>query len=432
MSGKILFSGSCLIALALIALQPTNAFARGGGGGGGGGGGHASFSGGSSGGSGMHFSSGGSVGRAPSAGNMSVSRAPSISSASPAVRTISPGSMHVSSPSSVHVSSGNSVGRSIAVSHVPPSGSHSGGASSSVSHGQTIKVQPPVNAAPRSDKNISSTPKITTNPYVARSDGHTEHGKETAEHAGKSFDWDHYGDHFRHGFREHGIDWDDLIGYPFLFGLGYYPFYNAYPYYYGSYDPYGYEYPYYDYYGSYAPAANEYAYADSTIVPSAATAPETEIVPTTEDSSLGDQFLSQALDAFKKQDYGNALRLATHAAVEEPGNAKVHELMSLAMFALGDYRNAAIQSHIVATAGKVADWPTLYSYYGNVDTYTTQLRALEKYVNDNPTSAEGHFLLGYHDLMMGKKDAAKDQLAKAIKETPKDEVAQALVDKNLK
>ena len=87
--------------------------------------------------------------------------------------------------------------------------------------------------------------------------------------------------------------------------------------------------------------------------------------------------------------------------MESPQNAKVHELTSLALFASGEYRGAATAAHAALALGPPSDWASLYSYYNDADKYTGQLRKLEKTVADVPTSAAGHFLLGYHYLMTG-------------------------------
>ena len=124
-------------------------------------------------------------------------------------------------------------------------------------------------------------------------------------------------------------------------------------------------------------------------------------------------FHGRARAAFAQGDYRNATYLAAHAAVDEPRNPKTHLLYSLGMFALGEYRGAAMESHAVVSLGKTPDWPTLYGFYGNVEPYTAQLRTLEKYVHANPSSPEGRFLLGFHYLMAGHANEAKDELLSA-------------------
>ena len=198
---------------------------------------------------------------------------------------------------------------------------------------------------------------------------------------------------------------------------------------------YPYDYGYYypdagDYYYSYAPTS----YVDSgAVVDSGVAAPQqfasaTDMAPAiSADAQQGAneavQFYSEARTAFLQGDYHNALRLGGHAAVDAPRNPKVHELISLALFALGNYRPAASEAHAAMALGTIADWNDLYGYYNNVDKYTTQLRALEKAAGANPKDAADHFLLGYHYLMIGARDNAKTEFADAVKLTPNDKLA---------
>jgi tetratricopeptide (TPR) repeat protein len=140
------------------------------------------------------------------------------------------------------------------------------------------------------------------------------------------------------------------------------------------------------------------------------------------------QFYSEARTAFLQGDYQNALRMGGHAAVDAPRNPKVHELISLALFALGKYGPAASEAHAAMALGSIADWRDLYSYYNNVDKYTSQLRALEKASIANPKDAADHFLTAYHYLMLGARDNAKTEFADAVKLTPKDKLASHFLD----
>ena len=199
----------------------------------------------------------------------------------------------------------------------------------------------------------------------------------------------------------------------------------------GSPYDYGYYYPDTgDSYYSYAPSD----YGDSGVVlDSGATATgqfanTSDVASTTSsDTQPGAneaiQFYSSARTAFLNGDYHEALRQGGHAAVDAPRNPKAHELISLALFALGNYRAAAGEAHAAMALGAIADWKDLYGYYNDVNKYTTQLRALEKAADDNPKDAADHFLLGYHYLMTGARDNAKTEFADALKLTPKDKLA---------
>ncbi len=220
------------------------------------------------------------------------------------------------------------------------------------------------------------------------------------------------------GYGGWGGGWGLGLGLGLNFGGGY------------PYD-YGYSYPGAgDYYYSYGPSS----YDGSSAVPAPVVAgpqqlpASTAMAPTASEDQQQDvsealQYYSEARAAFLQGDYRNALRLAGHAGVEAPQNAKVHELISLALFASGNYPAAASEAHAATALGTIADWNDLYGYYNNVEKYTTQMRALENASTANPKDAAEHFLLGYHYLMTGARDNAKTEFAEAVKLTPGDKLA---------
>lgn len=226
--------------------------------------------------------------------------------------------------------------------------------------------------------------------------------------------WEHFG---RYGGLGFGPFWG-FGGYPF-YDFSYLPYFGygggGYPYA-GDYD---YGYPY-DYgvggYGYSAPVATYAATDDMAYEP---------ISPADEGAVAGEEggFLSAAMDAFRRGDYHDAIRLAEHAAVDTPRDVKVHRLMSQALFALKVYPAAAVEAHAALALGPAIDWNALQGYYGDVANYTTQLRALEKYAGDHPKAADGVFLLGYQYQMLGYQDQARQQFANALKLVPADKVA---------
>ncbi len=98
------------------------------------------------------------------------------------------------------------------------------------------------------------------------------------------------------------------------------------------------------------------------------------------DDSVANQAVStfdQAREAFKQGDYAHALDLADQSLRQMPNDPALHEFRALALFALGRYDEAAAALYAVLSVGPGWDWSTLISLYGNPDTYTQQLRALE-------------------------------------------------------
>ena len=218
-------------------------------------------------------------------------------------------------------------------------------------------------------------------------------------------------DFFRFGF--YGWPWFAFDWGPGYWGLGYGgPGYWWPGYYNCAYAPYG------DLYGDYSAISVPYS---SAYPPSA----EAAVPPETSAETSG--FYTQGLAAFRRGDYGNATRLAGHAAVDDPRNPDVHVLAMLGLFAMGEYRGAAMEAHAVTALGRIPNWPTLYGFYGTVAPYTEQLRKLEKFVDEHPDAAEGRFLLGFQYLMEEHKDAAKDQFLRAVKLTPRDTLAAKLL-----
>jgi tetratricopeptide (TPR) repeat protein len=149
--------------------------------------------------------------------------------------------------------------------------------------------------------------------------------------------------------------------------------------------------------------------------------------PALDEPSPESDFGDPAVKAFSVGNYREAARLAQHWTVDAPQNAKAHELLSLALFAIGEYRGAAYEAHAALHFAPAADWPTLFRYYNDVERYDQQAETLAKYARENKDSADAQFLLGYHNLMMGHQEAARKNFTKALTLAPQDEVAREMV-----
>jgi hypothetical protein len=216
-----------------------------------------------------------------------------------------------------------------------------------------------------------------------------------------------------------GLGW----GWPGGWGYGGYGGYG-----YGGYGGYGGGYyPYGDYYAmdypSYyvQPAVNQpvvQAMPDVTQLQTAAQASQQTNATSTSN------YFNEAVSAFRNGDYAAALRAAGHAGIEDPRSSKPHELASLALFANGDYRGAAIEAHAALALGPASNWNTIAGYYGGPnEPFTTQLRSLEQYSAQNPTAADAQFLLGYLYQGMGYPEQSKTRFAEAARLVPADQMA---------
>jgi hypothetical protein len=120
-------------------------------------------------------------------------------------------------------------------------------------------------------------------------------------------------------------------------------------------------------------------------------------------------------DAFRAGQYESAVRLAKHALIENPKHGRFHELLSQALFAVGDYRGAAAALSQATSLTAVDDWGFVVRnharYYRGHD-YAEQMGRLSRFIDEYPESADAWLVRGYHHGFLGHKDAAWRDLAK--------------------
>jgi hypothetical protein len=133
--------------------------------------------------------------------------------------------------------------------------------------------------------------------------------------------------------------------------------------------------------------------------------------------------------AFKAGDYTKALDLTDQAIRKMPNDASLHEFRGVTLFAMGRYSDAAAPLYAVLAVGPGWDWSTFSTLYPNVSVYTEQLRSLEKYCNENPSSAAPRFVLAYLYLMQGHTEAGVEQLKHVVMLQPKDTIAAGLLQR---
>ena len=133
--------------------------------------------------------------------------------------------------------------------------------------------------------------------------------------------------------------------------------------------------------------------------------------------------LTAARESFRAGDYAQTLTLADQALAQTPNDPILHEFRALVLFALKRYKEAAATAYAALTAGPGWNWATMVGLYPDVDTYNNQLRDLEASVQRDPNSAPGRFLLAYHYLVQGHKDAAANEFQNVVKLEPKDQLS---------
>jgi tetratricopeptide (TPR) repeat protein len=134
-----------------------------------------------------------------------------------------------------------------------------------------------------------------------------------------------------------------------------------------------------------------------------------------------------ARQAFKGGDDPRALRLVDLALRSTPDDPTLHEFRALTLFALKRYDEAAPALYAVLSVRPGWDWTTLIRLYGDPETYTQQLRALEAFTTQNPQSAPAHFVLAYHYLTEEYADAAVRRFKLVTALQPKDALSAQLI-----
>ncbi len=155
------------------------------------------------------------------------------------------------------------------------------------------------------------------------------------------------------------------------------------------------------------------------------TAQATQETPESEQAlKLFDEGLAQ----FKSGSYQPALDTFNAALQKLPNDPVVHEVRALTLFALGDYKPAAAALNSILSSAPGMDWTTMSGLYGNADDYSVQLRKLEQFCKSNPKDSAAAFVLAYHYLVLGSKDAAISALKAVVKNQPKDVTAKRMLD----
>lgn len=202
---------------------------------------------------------------------------------------------------------------------------------------------------------------------------------------------------------------------------------------------YGWGYNYASYYNPYyaVPVATQsvsFDYSQPVVVnnyittPSDAPSSNASVAQSTPQQEQALSAFDQGLAKFKEAQYVAALSDFNSSLKSLPGDAVVHEVRALALFAVGDYKSAAAGLNSLLSSAPGMDWTTMSGLYGNTDDYTAQLRKLEQFCKDNPKDASAFFVLAYHYLVTGSKDAAVIALKVVVENQPKDITAKRMLD----
>ncbi len=143
-------------------------------------------------------------------------------------------------------------------------------------------------------------------------------------------------------------------------------------------------------------------------------------------------FVGQGEANFKAGKYEAASRSFRHALVDDPNNGAYMMILGQALFASGQYNEAAGATQQAAQMLSPDKWGTIVTnykeLYSNIGDYTSQLRALEKARDEKPNDPALHFLLGWHYGYLGYPTQAISELNKTLELVPSDQVAKKVRD----
>ena len=135
--------------------------------------------------------------------------------------------------------------------------------------------------------------------------------------------------------------------------------------------------------------------------------------------------------AFKEGRYQDAVYNWRHAALDQEQNGALVLLLGQALFASGQYQDAAGATEAGMAQLPPDQWGVVVKNYEDLyssrQAYTDQLRTLEAARKAKPDDPALRFLLGYHYFYLGYPSEAQQELERAMALQPKDLVAKDLL-----
>ncbi|MEX0711950.1 MAG: tetratricopeptide repeat protein [Pirellulales bacterium] len=131
-----------------------------------------------------------------------------------------------------------------------------------------------------------------------------------------------------------------------------------------------------------------------------------------------EELLSQATGAFRAGRYESALDQLDRLLEIEPDHGFAELLRAQVLFARGEYLEAASSLEHALSIVPKSDWGFYIvrreEFFPSADRYANHLRALERFVREDPSRPEGRLLLAYHYLHLGRRLDGVRQLEAAV------------------
>ena len=144
------------------------------------------------------------------------------------------------------------------------------------------------------------------------------------------------------------------------------------------------------------------------------------------------EFARQGEEAFKGRDYAVAIRAWRHAVVDDPRNGGVLLRLAQALFATGEYDEAAGATQQALTVLPEGKWQSeansTMTLYVNPQDYNDQLKGLEAAVKGNPDDPALRFELAFQYAFSNRRAEAARELDKLLQIAPQDQIGLRLRD----
>ena len=182
--------------------------------------------------------------------------------------------------------------------------------------------------------------------------------------------------------------------------------------------------------GGYGGYGGGYGYGNNNGYYSASSPNASPTPPNAQMAAAATDFEIKAEDEFRAGQYQQAANDFKHALVDNPQNGGNGLLLGQALFATGQFEQAAAITAASLNQLPQDKWGAVITnykqLYGNQTDYNTQLKALETARDAAPDSAGLRFLLGYHFGFLGYPKQAVRELDRAIALAPQEPFAALL------
>lgn len=137
--------------------------------------------------------------------------------------------------------------------------------------------------------------------------------------------------------------------------------------------------------------------------------------------------MNEAKVAFQSKKYRNAIEASDKLLKLAPKNTDALQLRALSYFAMGEYQLAARSVYTSILNGPIWTRAALKELYEDASGHSKDLSWLRAAAQEQPDSLHVHFLLAYHNLVLGNLKAGEKQLQAVLAIKANEPVASRLL-----